>query len=113
MEPVIIIINSTLAKALNHRQFKEFLFEMESEYADLLLHNKVLWLSRGNVLKRFASLFPEIKAFLLEKGVHHPELTDDQWIQNFYFTVDVTFHLNQLKRKLQGKENFFFRYWKK
>ncbi|GFW02930.1 general transcription factor II-I repeat domain-containing protein 2B [Trichonephila clavipes] len=40
MESVIIIINSILAKALNHRQFKEFLFEMESEYADLLLHNK-------------------------------------------------------------------------
>ncbi|GFX24646.1 uncharacterized protein TNCV_3344261 [Trichonephila clavipes] len=40
MELVITIINSILAKALNHRQLKEFLFEMESEYADLLLHNK-------------------------------------------------------------------------
>ncbi|GFV96080.1 general transcription factor II-I repeat domain-containing protein 2A [Trichonephila clavipes] len=106
MELVITIINSILAKALNHRQFKEFLFEMESEYADLLLHNKVRWLSRGNVLKRFASLFPEIKAFLLEKGVHYPELTDDQWIQNFYFMV--TSHQNHLNRKLQGKGNFIF-----
>ncbi|GFW15204.1 uncharacterized protein TNCV_173501 [Trichonephila clavipes] len=75
MELEITIINSILAKALNHRQFKEFLFEMKSEYADLL-HNKVRWLSRA--LKRFASLFPKIKAFLLEKGVHYPELTDDQ-----------------------------------
>ncbi|GFU77834.1 uncharacterized protein TNCV_1138421 [Trichonephila clavipes] len=40
MELVITIINSILAKALNYRQFREFLFEMESEYADLLLHNK-------------------------------------------------------------------------
>ncbi|GFS87689.1 zinc finger BED domain-containing protein 5 [Trichonephila clavipes] len=40
MELVIPIINYILAKALNHRQFKEFLFEMESENADLLLHNK-------------------------------------------------------------------------
>ncbi|GFW39364.1 general transcription factor II-I repeat domain-containing protein 2A [Trichonephila clavipes] len=98
MEIVITITNSILAKALNHRQFKEFLFEMESEYADLLHHNKVRWLSRRNVLKRFSSLFLEIKAFLLEKGVHYPELTDDQWIQNFYFMVDVASHLNQLNR---------------
>ncbi|XP_065665428.1 protein FAM200C-like [Hydra vulgaris] len=41
MELVITIINSILAKALNHRQFREFFFEMESEYANLLLHNKV------------------------------------------------------------------------
>ncbi|XP_065673851.1 general transcription factor II-I repeat domain-containing protein 2A-like [Hydra vulgaris] len=41
MELVITIINSILAKALNHCQFKIFLFEMESEYANLLLHNKV------------------------------------------------------------------------
>ncbi|KAH0808349.1 hypothetical protein GEV33_014442 [Tenebrio molitor] len=40
MELVIKIINSIIAKALNHRQFKEFLVEVESEYADLLLHNK-------------------------------------------------------------------------
>ncbi|GFU61137.1 uncharacterized protein TNCV_763971 [Trichonephila clavipes] len=71
---------------------------MESKYADILLHNKVRWLSRGDVLKRFASLFPEIKAFVLEKGDHYPELTDDQWIQNFYFMVDVTSHLNRLNQ---------------
>lgn len=56
---------------------------MESEYADLLLHNKVRWLSRGNILKRFASLL-EIKAFLLEKDVDYPELMDVQEIQKFY-----------------------------
>ncbi|GFU67723.1 uncharacterized protein TNCV_4327771 [Trichonephila clavipes] len=31
MELVITIINSILAKALNHRQFKEFLFQMEND----------------------------------------------------------------------------------
>ncbi|XP_014392806.1 PREDICTED: uncharacterized protein LOC106725609 [Myotis brandtii] len=45
MELVIKIINSIIAKALNHRQFKEFLVEMESEYADLLLHNKMFFCS--------------------------------------------------------------------
>uniref|UniRef100_A0A8C5PAV1 HAT C-terminal dimerisation domain-containing protein n=1 Tax=Leptobrachium leishanense TaxID=445787 RepID=A0A8C5PAV1_9ANUR len=103
MELVIKMINSIVAKALHHRQFKEFLVEMESEYADLLG-----WLSRGNVLKRFASLLSEIKAFFLEKGVHYPELTNDQWIQKLYFMVDVTSHLNQLNHKLQGKGNTIF-----
>ena len=108
MELMIKIVNSIIAEALNHRQFKEFLVEMESEYADLLLHNKVHWLSRENVLKRFASLLTEIKTFLLKKGVRYPELTDNQWIQKFYFTIDVTSHLNQLNRKLQGKGNTIF-----
>ncbi|KAK1339089.1 LOW QUALITY PROTEIN: hypothetical protein QTO34_019762, partial [Cnephaeus nilssonii] len=54
---------------------------MESEYADLLLHNK---------------------------GVHYPELTNDQWIQKFYFMVDVTTHLNQLNHKRHGKGNTIF-----
>ncbi|CAK6438343.1 unnamed protein product [Pipistrellus nathusii] len=108
MELVINIIKSIITKALHHRQFQEFLFEMESEYADLLLHNRVRWLSRGNVLKHFAFLLTEVKAFLLEKGVHYPELSDDQWIQKFYFMVDVMSHLNQLNRNLQGKGNTIF-----
>jgi hypothetical protein len=49
MESVIKIVNTIVAKALSYRQFKEFLVDMESEYADLLLHNKVCWLSRGKV----------------------------------------------------------------
>jgi hypothetical protein len=82
------------------------LFGMESEYPDLLFHNEVRWLWRRDVLKHFASLFPEISGFIYEKGV--PELTEDQWVQRFYVMVDVTFHLDQLNRKPQGKKNFIF-----
>ncbi|GBM38169.1 Protein ZBED8 [Araneus ventricosus] len=41
MNLVIKIINSILAKALYHRQFKDFLEEIDSQFSDLLLHNKV------------------------------------------------------------------------
>ena len=41
MNLVIKIVNSILSKALYHRQFKEFLNEMETQYSNLLLHNKV------------------------------------------------------------------------
>jgi hypothetical protein len=63
-----MIINSILEKALYHRQFKDVLEEIESLYSNLLLLNKVRWLSRGNVLvlKRFVLCLRKIKKFLNE-----------------------------------------------
>ncbi|XP_076038317.1 protein FAM200C-like [Oratosquilla oratoria] len=52
MNLVIEMVNKIIAKALNHRQFRALLDEVDSEYSDLLLHNKVRWLSRGEVLRR-------------------------------------------------------------
>lgn len=41
MNLVIEMANKIIAKALNHRQFRALLDEVDSEYSDLLLHNKV------------------------------------------------------------------------
>ncbi|GBL82906.1 General transcription factor II-I repeat domain-containing protein 2A [Araneus ventricosus] len=72
MNLVIKVINNILAKALYHRQFKDFLEEIDSQFSDLFLHNKVRWLSRGNVLQRFALCVSEIKTFLNEKALTIP-----------------------------------------
>ena len=69
MNVVIQIVNKIMAKGLNRRQFRELLDEVESTYSDLLLHYKVRWLSRGEVLKRFAACLEEIKTFMSSKGL--------------------------------------------
>uniref|UniRef100_A0A3B3C526 Uncharacterized protein n=1 Tax=Oryzias melastigma TaxID=30732 RepID=A0A3B3C526_ORYME len=88
MSLVIRVINFIVAQALNDRQFKTLLDEVENHYHGLLLHNNVRWLSRRKVL-----------------SIEHPELAETEWLLKFYYLVDITEHLNQLNGKMQGIGN--------
>lgn len=105
MSLVIRVINFIVARALNDRQFKALLDEVENNFHGLLLHSNVRWLSRGKVLSRFAACLNEFQTFLEMKGIEHPELAKTEWLLKFYYLVDITEHLNQLNVKMQGVGN--------
>ncbi|XP_073807411.1 general transcription factor II-I repeat domain-containing protein 2-like [Danio rerio] len=104
MKPVAKVINSIRSKALYHRQFQQFLRDIQAEYGDLIYYNDVRWLSRGSALQRFFSLKEEIRHFLDEKGQPMKQLSDPVWLANLAFLVDITKHLNELNVNLQGKD---------
>lgn len=105
MQVVISTVNFIRSKALNHREFKEFLEDMDAEYGDVIYFSEVRWLSRAKVLKRFLNLLPEVKIFMTNlKGRHVPEFDDIFWIADLAFLVDLTSHLSDLNIKMQGKD---------
>ncbi|XP_029638004.1 general transcription factor II-I repeat domain-containing protein 2-like [Octopus sinensis] len=77
MSKIVLSIIFIKSRALNHRQFKEFLEDIEAEYGDLAYYCEVRWLSKGKMLKRFYDLRSEIFTFLEMKGKSMSELSDD------------------------------------
>ncbi|XP_077340540.1 general transcription factor II-I repeat domain-containing protein 2-like [Lithobates pipiens] len=104
MKPVVKTINFIRSKAMCHRQFKQFLLDIQAEYEDVLYHNDVRWLSRGSALQRFYSLKKEIGEFLETKEQPMRELSDPMGLADLGFLVDITKHLNVLNISLQGKD---------
>jgi hypothetical protein len=76
MNVVVQIVNYNRKIALSHRQFNNFLADIESEYPDIPYHCVIHWLSRGIVLKKFFHLRSEIDIFTTEKYHVVTELTD-------------------------------------
>lgn len=103
MTVVVEILSFIRARALNHRQFKVLLEDLESDKVDLVYFTEVRWLSRGKVLDYFCSLLSEIRIFLASKDKSHQELSDPNWLLNLAFLTDITGHLNVLNKQLQGE----------
>ncbi|XP_070398336.1 general transcription factor II-I repeat domain-containing protein 2 [Nothobranchius furzeri] len=103
MKPVIKAINYICSKTLCHRQFQQFLLDIQAEYEDVLYHSDVRWLSRGSALQHFFSLREEIGQFLTKKGQPMPQLNDPVWLADLGFLVDIMRHLNALNTSLQGQ----------
>ena len=104
MKTVIEIVNYIRTHALNHRQFKNLIAELDQGLpGDLPLHCTVRWLSKSQVLSRFLQLLDAVELFMEEKNQNYPELSDLKWIMDLGFLVDMLCHLNRLNLNLQGK----------
>uniref|UniRef100_A0AAZ3REG1 SPIN-DOC-like zinc-finger domain-containing protein n=1 Tax=Oncorhynchus tshawytscha TaxID=74940 RepID=A0AAZ3REG1_ONCTS len=103
MTTVTQVVNFIRAKGLNHRQFKSFLEECGSEYADVPYHTEVRWLSRGKVLNRCFELREEICKFLETKGKDTAELWEQKFLCELAFFCDISSQLDALNLQLQGR----------
>ncbi|XP_063850962.1 general transcription factor II-I repeat domain-containing protein 2A-like [Scylla paramamosain] len=112
MEKIMKLANFLRASSsLQHRLLRNFLSEVSASYDDLLLHNNVRWLSKGKVLERFWSIRKEVQEFLRSQQSATKAnkfldfLEDEKEMEKTAFLADITFHLNALNVKLQGKNN--------
>ena len=96
-------VNFIRARGLNHRQFKVFLGELDTEYGDLPYHTEVRWLSQGRVLQRCFELREEICLFMESKGKDTTELRDETFLCEMAFLCNITNHLNVMNLHLQGR----------
>lgn len=85
-----------------YRLLRDFLDEVEVNNNDLLLHNNVRWLSKGNAQGRFWSIRKEIAAFLEQLKSQRATqfqlstilvLQDKHKMNTVAFLVDITSHL--------------------
>lgn len=106
VDAVTKTVNFIRARALNHRQFVALLEENESEHGDISYHSNIRWLSLGKVLKSVWDLRDQIQNFCEKKGHDIPELSDEDWVADLGFAVDVTALMNELNVKLQCKGLF-------
>ena len=63
LSTVITEVNKIKANALNSRLLHQLCIENDEDFQYLLLHTEVRWLSKGNCLKRFYTLFNSVLDF--------------------------------------------------
>ncbi|GBP57949.1 General transcription factor II-I repeat domain-containing protein 2A [Eumeta japonica] len=63
--------------------------------------NKLEWLSKGKIVKRFYELKNEVADFMQIKNKPLSELSDPKWICDLAFLIHLTGYLNDLNLKLQ------------
>uniref|UniRef100_A0A8C4XEM1 HAT C-terminal dimerisation domain-containing protein n=1 Tax=Erpetoichthys calabaricus TaxID=27687 RepID=A0A8C4XEM1_ERPCA len=105
MNECIKIINIIKSRALNSRIFGILCAEMGAEYESLLFYTEVRWLSRGKVLARLFELRYKVREFLLDQNMPelYQRLDDDYWIAKLAYMADIFEHLNELNKKMQGR----------
>ena len=74
MTVIVKTVKAIKNNPLKHRQFQQYLHELEYAYGDLLYFSKIRWLSREKCLEPLWNLKDEIKNFIKERCSNVPEL---------------------------------------
>ena len=104
MSTVIKCINIIKSRGLNSRLFKKLLEDLNADYhtGNLIYYCEVRWMSRSEMLTRLYLLRDEINQFMDMQGNPVVELSDNRWLCNLTFMVDISKHFSKLNIKLQG-----------
>ncbi|GBM11848.1 General transcription factor II-I repeat domain-containing protein 2B [Araneus ventricosus] len=113
LDAVVKLVNTIRSRGLTHKQFRDFLQSVQSEYSDVLYYTKVRWLSAGCVFERVWQLKDDIVSFFHEKqcSVECEMLEDTEWLADLAFFTDLLCHMNNLNVKIQGKNQFIDDIW--
>ena len=97
MQDVIGIVNNIHSKALSHCQFKALVDEVDAQYGDILYQWEVRWLSHGKFLRHFFELREEIRVFQATQKNSIQMPSDNHWLADLAFLLDITELLNQVE----------------
>ena len=103
LSTVITAVNKIKANALNSRLFHQLCIENDKDFQFLLLRTEVRWLSKGNCLKRFYTLFNSVLDFSQESN---PELYDKLKSSktDIAYLIEMFSKFNEVNLQLQGDE---------
>jgi hypothetical protein len=109
LDEVVKIVNFVKSQPLNSHLFSALCQEMGSHHIYLLLHTEIRWLSHGKTLSRVFELCDKLRTFLNSHNYEYTMLlSDESWVAKLAYLKDIFSHLNELNRKMQGKDETTF-----
>ncbi|CAG4988636.1 unnamed protein product [Parnassius apollo] len=79
---------------------------MGADHQSLLFHTQVRWLSRGKILSQIYELENETEMSLQSQGSDYAHLfKKEEWLAKLAYLTDIFAHLNELNRKMQGRNS--------
>lgn len=99
---VIKTVNSIKSNALQDRLFQKFCEDNDENFKHLIIHTEVRWLSKGNCLRRFVTLWDSIITFIEDEHLRNKIL---DFKNDIFYLSDIFDKLNALNKQLQGRNS--------